>query len=58
MLVIQMPEIVNILLKCFGICVAAMSELKKKKRMRHEGGKNLKQSRQREVLLAAPQQGW
>lgn len=31
MLVIQMPEIVNILLKCFGICVAAMSELKKKK---------------------------
>lgn len=57
MLVIQMPEIVNILLKCFGICVAAMSELKKEK-MRHEGGKNLKQSRHREVLLAAPQQGW
>lgn len=57
MLVIQMPEIVNILLKCFGICVAAMSELKKE-RMRHEGGKNLKQSRHREVLLAAPQQGW
>lgn len=32
MLVAQMPEIVNIFLKCFGICVAAMSEFKKKKK--------------------------
>lgn len=35
MLVTWMPEIVNIFLKCYGVCVAAMSE--QKKRMRHVG---------------------
>lgn len=53
MLVTWMPEIVNIFLKCYGVCMAAVSERVKKKRMRR--GKSLKWSRYKEVLLASLQ---